>query len=147
MPEGYMDFSIYNTVDYETLFIFVFQAKNNVSQVSNLEPEWKVTGSMLQESMQLSNQFLIYQTSVSQLDFFGSACYVFHNGSGFYCDFVFKNLTVENFPTVKVTFFSSGQITGTGKDIELNFNSNFGIITLKYGDVIVGILRDHNGSC
>src|SRR5437764_266264 len=98
MPE-YESYVTYLTVDYELLFIFAFQSKNDPSQVSTLEPERRITGSMLhEESMQLSNQFIIYQTSVPQLNFMDASCDKFYNGSGFYCDIGFSNTTGDNFP-------------------------------------------------
>jgi hypothetical protein len=149
MPKDYKNFDAYVTVDYNILFIFGYWSENDALHDLTLEPKLKVYGSILQkESNQLSELFLIYQTSMPHLSLSDSFCDKFYNGSGFFCDLTFFGDT-DKIPTVVVTFLSNGKITGTEVDLDLyNFDSNsqphiiglFGglkKIVLKSGNAII----------
>src|SRR5436305_12685978 len=96
MPEGYKNVFIYSTIHYNILFIFTY-FNNDTLQDLNVEPKWKVFGSILQnDSTQISDPFLIYQTSTSQFNLGFPNCDKFYNGSGFYCDLFFTQTLDSN---------------------------------------------------
>jgi hypothetical protein len=154
VSEGYKGVYVYTTVDFNILFVFTYEFKNDTPQDSILEPKWKVYGSILQKgSNQLSDQFLIYQTSISQFMNVFPTCDKFYNGDGFYCDLTFIPTDVMNGGAVlmiKVTFLLNGKITGTDMDLNrmgFDVSSFQNRYALKSGGFIITATHDVNYGC
>ncbi|RIA85801.1 hypothetical protein C1645_830244 [Glomus cerebriforme] len=149
MPEGYVNFNAYITIDSEILFTFIYKSNNDILQDSILEPEWRIYGSILKKESNQLDLFLIYQNPIPQLDISGFRCIQLYDGNGFYCNigFIFLNDTINY--AIKVTFLSNGKIIETERntDIDLNNVVGFNTFALKSGGIIFVALRYVSDGC